>query len=92
MIFNEVIEDIAELITHPFGNYLCQLLIEKCSPKQRRMIIDKVERNLAEMSCNVYGSRPVQKLVENLGARSEDINVVINALKVRRGGDIEYKQ
>jgi hypothetical protein len=81
-IFSEVIDDIAELITHPFGNYLCQILLEKCSPRQRRMVIDKCHQELAEMSCNVYGSRPVQKLIENLGARSEDIQIVINALKV----------
>eukprot|EP01127_Copromyxa_protea_P008254 TRINITY_DN1886_c0_g1_i1.p1 TRINITY_DN1886_c0_g1~~TRINITY_DN1886_c0_g1_i1.p1 ORF type:complete len:374 (-),score=57.06 TRINITY_DN1886_c0_g1_i1:214-1335(-) len=32
------------------------------------------------MSCNVYGSRPVQKLIENLGARNEDIQIVCSSL------------
>lgn len=81
-IFNEVSDDIAELMTHPFGNYLCQQLIEKGSPKHRRHIIDQCCGALPEMSCNIYSSRPVQKLIENLGARSEDIQLVTSSLKV----------
>jgi len=40
IIFNEVIPHIADLMSDPFGNYLCQKLIEKCTTAQRYLTSD----------------------------------------------------
>jgi len=80
-IFSEVLPAFTSLINHPFGNYLCQHLIDKCSTKQRREIIDMISEQLVDISCSMYGSRPMQKLIERLGARVEDIDVIVSRLK-----------
>ena len=39
VIFDEVIQHIAELMGDPFGNYLCQKLIARATPAQRLAIM-----------------------------------------------------
>ncbi len=65
--FGEVYEHMNELMTDPFGNYLCQKLIEHCHDNQRHMIIQKVAPDLVPISLNMHGTRAVQKLVETIG-------------------------
>jgi hypothetical protein len=48
----------------PFGNYLCQKLLEQCSDHQRGEIVDLVARDLIPISLNMHGTRAVQKLIE----------------------------
>ena len=39
VVFNEVMEDICHVMVDPFGNYVVQKLVEKCSSVQRTNIL-----------------------------------------------------
>ncbi|KAF2286308.1 hypothetical protein GH714_013736 [Hevea brasiliensis] len=68
-IFLEVIDHIVELMTDPFGNYLVQKLIEVCNEDQRMQILCAITRKAGELvriSCDMHGTRAVQKVIENL--------------------------
>ncbi|PRP73515.1 hypothetical protein PROFUN_02524 [Planoprotostelium fungivorum] len=65
-IFEEVSDHVGELMIDPFGNYLCQKLLEFCTSKQRLEIIEKVSGELVSISKNMHGTRAVQKLIECL--------------------------
>lgn len=80
IIFDEVLPHISELMSDPFGNYLCQKLIEKCTVEQRTALIKGVSNNLVKISKNIHGTRAVQKTIELVSSPSE-IKVIRDALK-----------
>eukprot|EP00727_Mastigamoeba_balamuthi_P005951 m51a1_g1976 putative puf4p (728) ;mRNA; r:1111330-1114073 len=80
MIFNEIVEHTAHLMADPFGNYLCQKLIEHCTEWQRLQIVQTIAKDLVRISVNMHGTRAVQKLVEHLKTPAE-IEIVREALK-----------
>ena len=64
----------------PFGNYLCQKLLEHCNDKQRLMIVEKVAPNLVSISKNMHGTRAVQKMIECLSSPAQ-VQLVVKALE-----------
>ena len=80
LIFTEIVPEVVELMSDPFGNYLCQKLIEKCSPAQRLAIVRGVSGSLVQISKNMHGTRAVQKTIEQLGS-PEEIRLIREALK-----------
>ena len=80
LTFSECYEHMNDLMTDPFGNYLCQKLIEACNEKQRLAIITKVSDDLVPISLNMHGTRAVQKLVETVSTVPE-LETLINALR-----------
>ncbi|KAJ1856916.1 hypothetical protein LPJ73_002115, partial [Coemansia sp. RSA 2703] len=78
-IFTEATQRFSELMTDPFGNYLCQKLFEYCNETQRTQIIRDVAPNLVTISLNMHGTRAVQKMIESL-SNQEQIKYVIDAL------------
>ncbi|ESQ42766.1 hypothetical protein EUTSA_v10015278mg [Eutrema salsugineum] len=83
IIFNEIIDYISELMIDPFGNYLVQKLLEVCSEDQRMQIIHSITGKpgvLIKISCDMHGTRAVQKIVQTV-KRQEEISVIISALK-----------
>jgi len=80
IIFDEVLPHISELMSDPFGNYLCQKLIEKCTVEQRTALIKGVSNNLVKISKNIHGTRAVQKTIELVSSPGE-IKVIRDALK-----------
>ncbi|KAI3414711.1 PUM-HD domain-containing protein [Psidium guajava] len=82
-IFSEVIDHIVELMTDPFGNYLVQKLLEVCDEDQRMQILHVITRrsgDLIHISCDMHGTRVVQKVLETLKT-AEEFSVVVSALK-----------
>ncbi|KAG4300589.1 hypothetical protein PCK1_003018 [Pneumocystis canis] len=79
MIFMETYPHAVELMTDPFGNYLCQKLLEHCNDDERTTIIQSVASNLVPISLNMHGTRAVQKMIEYLST-PEQIKIIINAL------------
>jgi hypothetical protein len=55
----------------PFGNYLCQKLLEYCGDKQRLAIVERVAGDLVTISKNMHGTRAVQKMIEYLNSPSQ---------------------
>lgn len=80
LIFNEVLPHVSTLMTDPFGNYLCQKLLEHCNEEQHTHIITAAASDLVSISVNMHGTRAVQKMVESLSSQVQ-IDAVIAALK-----------
>ncbi|KAF8398594.1 hypothetical protein HHK36_017525 [Tetracentron sinense] len=82
-IFLEIIGHIVELMTDPFGNYLVQKLLEVCDEDQRMQILHAITRksgDLARISCDMHGTRAVQKVIETLKS-PEQFSMVVASLK-----------
>ncbi|KAG5715907.1 Pumilio domain-containing protein C6G9.14 [Termitomyces sp. T112] len=71
MIFLETFKHFAELMTDPFGNYLCQKLLEYSTDEQRNLLCDSVAQDLVNISLNMHGTRAVQKMVDFLSTRRQ---------------------
>ncbi|WVQ85355.1 hypothetical protein IAT38_007520 [Cryptococcus sp. DSM 104549] len=84
MIFNETYGHFPELMTDPFGNYLCQKLLEFSTEEQRSAIIDSVANDLVGISLNMHGTRAVQKMVDFLAQprQAKQIRTLILALSM----------
>lgn len=55
----------------PFGNYLCQKLLEYSTDDQRNVICDSVAQDLVKISLNMHGTRAVQKMIDFLSTRRQ---------------------
>ncbi|KAJ8592833.1 ARM repeat-containing protein [Rhizopogon salebrosus TDB-379] len=69
MIFRETFGHFSELMTDPFGNYLCQKLLEFSTDDQRNVICESVAQDLVTISLNMHSTRAVQKMVDFLSTR-----------------------
>ncbi|TGZ77790.1 ARM repeat-containing protein [Ascodesmis nigricans] len=82
MIFKETHPYVVELMTDPFGNYLCQKLLDFANDEQRTVLVQTAAPRLVTIALNQHGTRALQKMIESLRT-PEQINIVINALKNR---------
>ncbi|KAJ2159227.1 hypothetical protein GGF46_003197, partial [Coemansia sp. RSA 552] len=80
LIFKEVLPHFSSLMTDPFGNYLCQKLLEHCNELQRTQIVVGVAPDLVNVSLNMHGTRAVQKMIESL-SNQDQVDAVIDALR-----------
>jgi hypothetical protein len=55
----------------PFGNYLCQKLLEHSTDEQRNIICESVAQDLVTISLNMHGTRAVQKMIDFLSTRRQ---------------------
>ncbi|KAM1114741.1 hypothetical protein ACFX19_005570 [Malus domestica] len=82
-IFFEIIDHIVELMTDPFGNYLIQKLLEVCDEDQQMQILHSITKKpgeLVRISCDMHGTRAVQKVIETLKT-PEQFSMVVSSLK-----------
>ncbi|KAJ8760127.1 hypothetical protein K2173_010983 [Erythroxylum novogranatense] len=82
-IFLEIIDHIVELMVDPFGNYLVQKLLEVCDEDQRMQILCTITRkpgDLIKISCDMHGTRAVQKVIETLKT-AEQCSIIVSSLK-----------
>ncbi|KAI8355122.1 armadillo-type protein [Choanephora cucurbitarum] len=80
LVFDEILGHFIELMTDPFGNYLCQKIIEYSDDVQRHTIVKTVAPDLVHITLNVHGTRAAQKLIECLST-PEQIHIVVIALR-----------
>lgn len=50
--------------TDPFGNYLCQKLLEHANEDQRTVLIESAAPNMVDIALNQHGTRALQKMIE----------------------------
>ena len=81
-VFPEILENIVHLMKDPFGNYLIQKLLDKCSEEQRTEVVKAVAEKgeLVTIALSTHGTRAVQKLIETLNTK-EQRTLAITALK-----------
>ena len=63
----------------PFGNYLCQKLLEFSNDEQRTVLINNAAPEMVKIALNSHGTRALQKMIEFVST-PEQIRTVINAL------------
>ena len=82
LLFAELLEHAAELMTDPFGNYLVQKVLDRCSEEQRLHLLQSVAANsdLVSIALDIHGTRAVQKLVETVSS-PEQSSIIIKALQ-----------
>lgn len=77
MIFSETFTHFAELMTDPFGNYLCQKMLEYCTDEQRNLIVELVAPELVQISLNMHGTRAVQKMIDFLSTPRQIRSIIV---------------
>jgi hypothetical protein len=84
MIFRETYGHFPDLMTDPFGNYLCQKLLEYSTEEQRSAICESVANELVGISLNMHGTRAVQKMIDFLSTprQPNQIRTIIYALSM----------
>ena len=82
LVFPELLENVAQLMMDPFGNYLVQKVLDRCSEEQRLKLMEGVvvNANLVNIALDIHGTRAVQKLVETVKTPDQS-SVVIKALE-----------
>jgi hypothetical protein len=79
-IFDEVKDHIIELMTDPFGNYLCQKLLECTDDGQRTVLIQNSSSSMTKIALNQHGTRALQKMIEFIST-PEQTQLIIDALR-----------
>ncbi|ELP84730.1 meiotic coiled-coil protein, putative [Entamoeba invadens IP1] len=74
-IYQQIVPLLDSLMIDPFGNYLCQKLIEVVKPDQRVEIIEEIGDKIHTISRNIYGTRSVQKLINSASSKNE-VNLI----------------
>ncbi|KAK0706462.1 armadillo-type protein [Lasiosphaeria miniovina] len=80
MIWLETNQHVVELMTDPFGNYLCQKLLEYCGDDERTVLIQNAAPEMVRIALNQHGTRALQKMIEHVTTPVQ-INTIIEALR-----------
>lgn len=80
IIFDDVKSHIIDLMTDPFGNYLCQKLLECTKDEQRTVLIQNAMPAMTKIALNQHGTRALQKMIEFITTK-EQTEMIIEALR-----------
>lgn len=58
-------------IPDPFGNYLCQKLLEFSNDEQRTVLINNAAPHMVKIALNQHGTRALQKMIEFISTREQ---------------------
>ncbi|KAJ7864084.1 hypothetical protein B0H14DRAFT_3443662 [Mycena olivaceomarginata] len=62
MIFQETFGHFADRTSDPFGNYLCQKLLEYSTDEHRDVICNSVAYDLVNISLKIHGTRLIRSV------------------------------
>lgn len=82
MIWVETNPHVVELMTDPFGNYLCQKLLEYCNDEERTVLIQNAAKDMVRIALNQHGTRALQKMIEFVTTPTH-VQIIIDALRFR---------
>jgi len=80
LIYKKAFPVFHQLLTHQYGNYLSQKILERCSDTQFDDIFDVVKNDLPRLASVVHGTRSVQKFVEEAVKRNR-AEAIVQCLK-----------
>ena len=55
----------------PFGNYLCQKLLEFSNDDQRTVLINNAAPQMVQIALNQHGTRALQKMIQFISTREQ---------------------
>ncbi|KAI1266236.1 armadillo-type protein [Xylariaceae sp. FL1019] len=79
-IWLETNQHVVELMTDPFGNYLCQKLLEYCTNDERTVLIQNAATDMVRIALNQHGTRALQKMIEHVSIPVH-VQIIIEALR-----------
>ena len=86
--YEQIKNNLFDIMVDQYGNYVIQKFVDNCDKKLISKMLEKLSQNvnnktLYEISINNYGTRPLQKMLENLSSNmtQEDINIILNLTK-----------
>ena len=87
-LYEQIKNSLFDIMTDQYGNYVIQKFVDNCDKKLISKMLKKLSKNvnsktLYEISTNNYGTRPLQKMFENLSSNmtQQDINIILNFTK-----------
>lgn len=80
MIWLETKAYVVELMTDPFGNYLCQKLLEYCTDDERTTLIENAAPHMVRIALNQHGTRALQKMIEFVSI-PQHVQIIVDALR-----------
>lgn len=63
-------------MTDPFGNYLCQKLLEFANDEQRTVLVNTAAPQLVKIALNQHGTRALQKMIEFISTQEQAISPI----------------
>ena len=86
--YEQIKNNLFDIMADQYGNYVIQKFVDNCDKKLISKMLKKLSQNvnsktLYEISINNYGTRPLQKMLENLSSymTQKDINIILNLAK-----------
>lgn len=79
-IWLETNQHVTELMIDPFGNYLCQKLLEFCNDEERTVLIQNAAQDMVRIALNQHGTRALQKMIEYVST-SHQVEIIVDALR-----------
>ena len=77
ILLNKIFPYLSEIFKDKYGNYFSKKLIQIVVPNQRIKLIKNLENNFILLSKNLYGTHPIQFLVETINM-FEEKNLILN--------------
>jgi hypothetical protein len=71
VILYEVEQDIASLMCDAYGNYLCSVVFQACSVRQRKRMLERLAPRVAAIACDKRGTHALQALIGLLSTQEE---------------------
>ena len=81
VIFDQVFYAFPQLMTDPFGNYLCQKILEVVAPSSIERVINLTLPALTRIATDAHGTRAVQKLIEVSADNQQFVETLTQPLK-----------
>ena len=72
LVFNELHDEVINLMLDPFGNYLIQKLVECITIEQKLDLITYSKSQFNRIALDSHGTRALQKLIECVGGYKEE--------------------
>ncbi|KAK3701582.1 hypothetical protein LTR37_015436 [Vermiconidia calcicola] len=79
LIFEEVKDNFTELMIDPFGNYLCQRLLEYANNEQKTALVQNAKPQMIRIALNQHGTRALQRMIEQI-TTPEQMQLIIDGL------------
>ena len=77
ILLNKIFLYLSDIFKDKYGNYFSKKLIQIVVPNQRIKLIKNLENNFILLSKNLYGTHPIQFLVETINM-FEEKNLILN--------------